>query len=167
MMRRNLGVLALVIVLFWVSVNFTYVQVGEKGFTGSELSATLNLIPGIALIMIFISFYKKLARTLIAAASLILLATSYLIFNSNWLTNVAVIAELERLTGILGGDHTQLGITVTQSAWPTISSAIGLIAFFIGGFVIYSARRVSAPKSLEPEVSEELDNRALWDQTEN
>jgi hypothetical protein len=166
-MRRNLAVFAFAVALFWISVNFVFVQAGEKGFTGSELSATLNLIPGIVLIMAFIAAYRKLARTLIGIASMILLVASYLIFDSNWIGNAAVIAELERLTGILGGDHTQLGITITQTIWPTVSAVLGIIAALIGGYVVFSGRKVSPQKDSAIEAVEALDNRALWDQTEN
>ena len=166
-MRKALTIFAVVVAVFWVSLNLTWVQVGEKGFTGAELSPTLNLVPGIVLIMIFIALYKKLARTLTLLASAALLAGSYAILSTGWISNGSVIAELERLTGVLGGDHTQLGIEVTQSVFPVLSGAIGIIAAVAGGFVIFSSRSVSkkiAPKSKEPE---DLDSRSLWEQTDN
>jgi len=74
---------------------------------------------------------------------------------------------LERLTGILGGDHTQLGITITQTIWPTVSAVLGSTAALIGGYVVLSGRKVAPQKDSAIEAVEALDNRALWDQTEN
>ena len=166
-MRKPLFFLTLASLAWWITINLTWVSVGDKDFTGGNLSPVLNLMPGIALLMVFISAYGRLRRSLLIGIALIAGYAGYLSLFTDWIGSSAVTAEFERLTGIAGGDHSALNVATGVSAAPTVAAALaGLVA----GLAIYSTARKPAPgktPSTEEEVDDGPDNRALWDEQEN
>lgn len=166
-MRKPLFLITLASLAWWIAVNLTWVTVGDKDFTGGNLSPVLNLMPGIALLMIFISAYGKLRKSLLIGIALISGYAGYLTLFTDWIASSAVTAEFERLTGIAGGDHSALNVATGISAAPTVAAAL---AFMVTGLTIYATARKPAQakkRSSEVEVDDEPDNRALWDEQEN
>ncbi|MCF8528430.1 MAG: hypothetical protein K9G13_00745 [Aquiluna sp.] len=166
-MRKQLFLITSASLAWWITINLTWVTVGDKDFTGGNLSPVLNLMPGIALLMIFISAYGRLRRSLLIGISLIAGYAGYLSFFTYWIGSSVVKAEFERLTGIAGGDHSALNVATGISAAPTASAAL---ACLVAGLAIYSSARKPAQtkrRSSEVEVDYEPDNRALWDEQEN
>lgn len=166
-MRKKLSILALSIAIWWISINFNWVQVGEKSFTGAALSPALNLLPAIALLMLFISIYGRLVRLLLLLISGFSAYGAAASLTTTWLAAPAISAEFERLTGIAGGDHTQLGISAELTLWPQFSGALALITAAVALWILLTGRRASTQSKNSETPEEVLDNRALWDQQEN
>lgn len=166
-MRKQLLLLTLASLAWWITINLTWVNVGDKVFTGGNLSPALNLMPGITLLMIFISAYGRLRRSLLIGIALIAGYAGYLSFFTDWIRSSAVTAEFERLTGIAGGDHSSINVATQISLAPTVAA---VLAILVAGFSIYSIIKKPAAakkRSSNSRVDEEPDNRALWDEQEN
>lgn len=166
-MRKHLLILTLASLAWWITISLTWVSVGDTDFTGGNLSPVLNLMPGIALLMIFISAYGKLRRSLLIGIALIAGYAGYLSLFTDWIESDVVTAEFERLTGIAGGDHSALNVATEISAAPTVAAAL---ACLVAGLATYSVVKKPAPakkRASKAEVDDGPDNRALWDEQEN
>lgn len=160
-MRNKTSLIALSIAVWWVFVNLPWLTVGQEEFTGGQLIPVLNLLPAIALTALFISMYGKLRKTLLVAIFLVLLVALYVSYSTDLAKSAVVIAELERLSGVLNPDSHQAGVTIA-TAWGKFA------AMALNGLALLSVAfgpRANQSKATEAENEGNAeDNRSLWDE---
>lgn len=158
-MKSSLGLLALSHALLWIFVNTAWLSVGETQLTGSQLSNTLNVLPAIALIMVFISAYKKLQRSLWIGSGLTSASVAVIALVTDFSKSPAVVEILESLTGIQNATASDAGLILTAGPMVWVSVITAVVAFVLS---ILLAIRPPQPKS-KVETAEVEDNRSLWD----
>lgn len=161
-MKSNLGLLAFSHALLWVLVNTAWLRVGPQDLTGSQLSNTLNLLPAIALLMVFISAYKKFQRSLWVASGVTSGLVGVIAITSDFAKSPAVVEILESLTGIQNATPGDAGLILTPGPMVWISSTVSLLAFFVSLYVTLRP----AQQSAKQKEAETADNRSLWDEQE-
>lgn len=161
-MKSNLGLLAFSHALLWVLVNTAWLRVGSQDLTGSQLSNTLNLLPAIALLMVFISAYKKFQRSLWVASGVTSGLVGVIAITSDFAKSPAVVEILESLTGIQNATPGDAGLILTPGPMVWISSTLSLLAFFVSLYVTLRP----AQQSARQKEAETADNRSLWDEQE-
>ncbi len=161
-MKSNLGLLAFSHALLWVLVNTAWLRVGSQDLTGSQLSNTLNLLPAIALLMVFISAYKKFQRSLWVASGVTSGLVGVIAITSDFAKSPAVVEILESLTGIQNATPGDAGLILTPGPMVWISSTVSLLAFFVSLYVTLRP----AQQSARQKEAETADNRSLWDEQE-
>ena len=166
-MRKQLLLLTLATLGWWITINLSWVSVGDKAFTGGNLSPVLNLMPGIILLMIFISAYGKLRRSLLTGIALIASYAGYVSYFTDWIASSAITTEFERLTGITGGDHSAVNVSTGVSGGAIVGA---LLAALVAVLAIYLALKNPTrvqKLAIKEDRNEQPDNRALWDEQEN
>jgi len=161
-MRSSLGALALINALLWVLVNVGWLSVGSEQLTGSQLNNLLNLLPAIALLMIFISAYKRFQRTLWIGSGVTSALVAVIVITSDFAKSPAVIEILEGLTGIQNATPADAGLILTAGPMVWVSSLISLLTLVLALFL---AARPPQQQVVEKEQKIE-DNRSLWDEQE-
>lgn len=161
-MKSSLGLLAINHALLWVLVNTAWLSVGTEELTGSQLSNTLNLLPAISLIMIFISAYKKLQRTLWVGSGISSAMVAVIAVTSDFAKSPAVVEILENLTGIQNATPADAGLILTPGPMVWISSGVSVLAL---GMSIFLTLRPPQARVQQRETQTE-DNRSLWDEQE-
>ncbi len=161
LMRTKTSFIALSIAIWWVLVNLPWLIVGDEEFTGGQVIPVLNLLPAIALTALFISMYGKLRKTLLAAIFLVLLGGIYLSAVTDLSVSAVVVAELERLSGVMNPDSHQAGVAISE-AWGKYASiatnAIALLA------VLFGFRTPQSSSTAGQNITNSEDNRSLWDE---
>jgi hypothetical protein len=157
--KSSLGLLALSHALLWILVNTAWLDVGSEQLTGSQLSNTLNLLPAIALIMVFISAYKKLQRTLWIGSGLTSALVGVIALTTNFAQSPAVVEILENLSGVQNATPADAGLILTAGPMIWVSAITSVIAL---GLSLLLAIRPPQPRSKEVAAAIE-DNRSLWD----
>ena len=161
-MRSNLGALALVNALLWVLVNVGWLSVGSEQLTGSQLNNIFNLLPAIALLMIFISAYKRFQRSLWIGSGVVSALVAVVVITSDFAKSPAVIEILEGLTGIQNATPADAGLILTAGPMVWVSFSVSLLAFVLALFL---AARPPQQQVVEKEQKIQ-DNRSLWDEQE-
>lgn len=159
-MKSSLGLLALSHALLWVLVNTAWLTVGSEQVTGSQLSNTLNLLPAISLIMVFISAYKKFQRTLWSASGVTSGLVAVIAITTDFAKSPAVVEILEKLTGIQNATPADAGLILTPGPMVWISAAASFVAVAVS---VYAVVRPPQARNREREAETE-DNRSLWDE---
>ena len=101
MTKWVLGVVLLV-AISWISLLFPWVQVQDRTLTGAELSDVLTLLPALVILILLISLYGRLVRSLRVFAAFILALSSLLSFTTDFSQSAASIALQESITGLAG-----------------------------------------------------------------
>lgn len=158
-MKSSLGLLALSHALLWIFVNTAWLDVGSEQLTGSQLSNTLNLLPAIALIMVFISAYKKLQRTLWIGSGLTSALVGVIALTTNFAQSPAVVEILENVSGVQNATPADAGLILTAGPMIWVSAITSVIAL---GLSLLLAIRPPQQRSKEVAAAIE-DNRSLWD----
>jgi len=160
-MRSKSSFVVLALALWWVLINLPWLAVGEEEFTGGQLIPVLNLLPAIVLTAVFISFYGKLRRPLLVLAAVVTTFGVYLSFSQDLVASAVVIAELERLSGVLKPESHEAGVSISNlwgqfaAIGAGIASALAIVISLFG----------TSSKSLASANAEETDdNRSLWDE---
>lgn len=159
-MRSSLGILALSHAAVWVLVNVGWVTVGSESLTGAQLNTTLNLLPAISLIMVFISAYKKLQRTLWISAGVITAIVALVALTSDFSSSPAVVLIFESLTGIQGATAADAGLTVSAGFVVYLTAAVSLLTLVISVAAAFAGGKRAAISAKE----NTQDNRSLWDE---
>lgn len=160
-MRAKSSLAILSTAIWWVLVNLPWIAVGSEEFTGGQLIPVMNLLPAIVITALFISLYGKLRSVLVMASVAILGLSIYVTFSTELEASAVVIAELERLSGMLNPESHEAGVSIsdTWGKWAAI------VANFIALFI--TALSLGTPKSkfgAESSKIETSDNRSLWDE---
>jgi hypothetical protein len=79
-----------------------WLQVSDNSLSGAELSELLTLLPTVAILILLISLYGRLVRSLRVFAALVLGFSSVLSFTTDFSKAAASIQLQESLTGISG-----------------------------------------------------------------
>lgn len=160
-MRAKNFTIAASIALWWVLVNLPWLVVGAEEFTGGQLVPVMNLLPAIALTALFISLYGKFRRSLLLAVAVILALGGYLTITTDLTQSSVVIAELERLSGVMNAQSHQAGVEVSGS-WARIAAfASAIVASVI---TLFGLRAKSTAEVRQQVATESIDNRSLWDE---
>lgn len=159
-MKSSIGLLALSHSLLWVFVNTAWLSVGQQDLTGSQLSNTMNLLPAIALIMVFISAYKKLQRSLWVGSGIASGLVGVIALTTDFSKAPAVVEILESLTGIQNAIPADAGIVLTPGPMLWVSAITSLVAL---GVSVWLAIKPPLAKSKDVAAAIE-DNRSLWDE---
>lgn len=160
-MRAKNFTIAASIAICWVLVNLPWLVVGTEEFTGGQLVPVLNLLPAIALTALFISLYGKFRRSLLIAVAVVLALGGYLTITTDLAQSSVVIAELERLSGVMNAQSHEAGVAVNDS-WARIATfAAAVVAAVI---TVFGLRAKSPAAVRRPAAAESSDNRSLWDE---
>lgn len=160
-MRAKSSLAILSIAIWWVFINLPWIAVGSAEFTGGQLIPVMNLLPAIAITALFISLYGKLRRLLLVSVMAILGLAIYLSLSTALESSAVVIAELERLSGILNPESHEAGVIIVET-WGKLAA---ITANAIGMAITALGLRATTAKTRE--ASEEMDsgdNRSLWDE---
>ena len=160
-MRAKSSLAILSIAIWWVLINLPWIAVGSAQFTGGQLIPVLNLLPAIAITALFISLYGKLRRVLLIAVVAILGLAVYLSLSTALESGAVVVAELERLSGILNPESHDAGVSIEESWWKLAAIATNAISMVITALGLRGSRTKPRPATEEMDPS---DNRSLWDE---
>ena len=160
-MRSKSSLVVIALALWWVLVNLPWLLVGEKEFTGGQLIPVLNLLPAIALTAVFISLYGKLRRTLLFLVAGITGLGIYISISQDLEASAVVIAELERLSGVLNPKSHEAGVSISYLWGQFAAIGAGIAAMFAVAFSLFGSRSKSIAKA---ETNPTHDNRSLWDE---
>jgi hypothetical protein len=160
-MRSKSSLVVLALVLWWVLVNLPWLAVGEEEFTGGQLIPVLNLLPAIALTAVFISFYSKLRKILLVLVAGITGLGVYISFNQDLEASAVVIAELERLSGVLNPESHEAGVSISYLWGQFAAIGAGIATVLAVAFSLFGSRSKSNAKVSTDDTQ---DNRSLWDE---
>jgi hypothetical protein len=160
-MRSKSSLVVLALALWWVLINLPWLAVGEEAFTGGQLIPVLNLLPAIALTAVFISFYGKLRSVLLLLAAAVTGLGVFISFSQDLEASAVVIAELERLSGVLNPESHDAGVSISQ-LWGQFAANGAGIATVLA--VVLSLFGSSTKTSASAKSDETEDNRSLWDE---
>jgi chromate transport protein ChrA len=159
-MKSRIGILTLGHAIIWVLANVAWFRAGSELLTGTQLNQLLNLLPAISLIMVFISAYKKLSRTLWVTSGALAIVVALIALLSDFSLSSAAIRVFEAVSGIQNATATQAGLETEVLVWPYVTAAI---AIAVAGFSLYASwgKLPAAQLKKQQEVD---DNRSIWDQ---
>ena len=160
-MRSKSSLLVLALALWWILVNLPWLAVGDQEFTGGQLIPVLNLLPAIALTAVFISRYRKLRKTLLLLVAAMATLGLYVSFTQDLQSSAVVIAELERLSGVLNPESHEAGVSITE-LWGKLA-AIGANAGAALASVLSLLGSTSEARA-KSQTQDSQDNRSLWDE---
>ena len=160
-MRAKSSLAILSIAIWWVLINLPWIAVGSAEFTGGQLIPVLNLLPAIAITALFISLYGKLRRVLLISVLAILGIAIYLSLSTALESSAVVIAELERLSGILNPESHEAGVSISESWGKLAAIAANAIGFAITAFGLRATS--TKPREVTQQM-DSSDNRSLWDE---
>lgn len=160
-MRAKSSLAILSIAIWWVFINLPWIAVGSAEFTGGQLIPVLNLLPAISITALFISLYGRLRRVLLVSVLAILGLAIYLSLSTAVESSAVVVAELERLSGILNPESHEAGVSISET-WGKLAA---IAANAIGMLVTALGLRATGTKTREAtEKMDSSDNRSLWDE---
>lgn len=159
-MKSSLGLLALTHALLWIFVNTAWLDVGAEQLTGSQLSNTLNLLPAIALIMVFISAYKKLRRSLWISSGITSGMVGVIALTTDFSKSPVVVEILENLTGIQNASAADAGLILTAGPMVWVSVITSAVALALSLLLAIQPPQQKA----KAEATLVEDNRSLWDE---
>lgn len=147
------------IAVSWVLANTAWLSIGQEQLAGTELIQLLNLLPAIALLLIFISSYRKFQRSLLLSAALAMAGFSYLAIFSDLTKTAAAIKIYESLSGIQGAGPSDVEVLSISTLMPWFAAAFSLASLALTVLTALKPGVKAETKRLELE-----DNRALWDE---
>lgn len=152
-MNRWTLLLTLFIAASWSLLLLPWVAVGEQSLTGAEISDLSTLLPALAILMLLISLYGKLARTLRVFAATVLGLGAFLALTTDFSNAAASIALQESITGVAGENSLgeSLGTSIVFGASQIFA---GLLCLALLRVPASRKQRFDAP---------ELDSRGLWE----
>lgn len=160
-MGTKASLVALGIAIWWVLVNLPWLIVGDEEFTGGQLIPVLNLLPAIALTALFISMYGNLRKTLLTATVLVSAMGLYLSLTADLAASAVVIAELERLSGMLNPDSHDAGVAISE-AWGKYAAIAVNASALLAGLLGLRSTSTKLPRGESESATD--DNRSLWDE---
>ena len=158
-MTRARPISLLLIAASWILANTAWLSSGEQQLTGTEISQLLNLLPGISLLLIFISSYQRFAAVLSSLAAISMLIFALLALTSNFESSAAAIAIFESISGIQGAGSGDVDVATNRSMTNLLAATTGLGAAVL---LTINALRPAPRNVAKRQVVE--DNRALWDE---
>lgn len=162
MLKTKLSLLALNLAIWWVTINVTWISIGDTGLTGGELAPALNLAPAIALTALFIAAYGRVVRGLLVMVSLVAGVAAYFTLATDWALSAAVVTVLEQLSGVMDADQHAAGVAVNVSPMLYVST---LSASLASALAIWAILRAGQPTEARTrEETGAIDNRSLWDE---
>jgi hypothetical protein len=160
-MKSKASLAALSVAIWWVLVNRPWLIVGQEEFTGGQLIPVLNLLPAIALTALFISLYGKLRKTLLVATALVASVGISVSLSADLAVSAVVIAELERLSGMLNPESHDAGVAIAEAWGKYAAIAVNSLAILAALFGLRSSKENSTASE---SASASDDNRSLWDE---
>jgi len=160
-MKSKASLAALSVAIWWVLVNLPWLIVGQEEFTGGQLIPVLNLLPAIALTALFISLYGKLRKTLLVATALVAGVGLYVSLSAQLAVSAVVIAELERLSGMLNPESHDAGVAISEAWGKYAAIAVNGLAMLA---VLLGLRSSQEKSTASESASASDDNRSLWDE---
>jgi hypothetical protein len=160
-MRSKSSLVVLALALWWVLVNLPWLLVGEQEFTGGQLIPVLNLLPAIALTAVFISLYGKLPKVLLLLVAIVTGLGVFISLSQNLETSAVVIAELERLSGVLNPQSHEAGVSISQLWGKFAAIGTGIATLIAVAFSLLGTRATTKTSTKSEEAA---DSRSLWDE---
>jgi hypothetical protein len=161
-LKTKLSLLALSLAIWWVTINVTWISIGDSGLTGGELAPALNLAPAIAITALFIAAYGRLVRALLVMVSLVSGVAAYFTVATDWAQSGAVISILERISGVMNADQHAAGVAIEHSPMLYASALVATLASALAIWAIFAARQPTPSRASEETGA--IDNRSLWDE---
>lgn len=158
-MTRVKPISLLLIAISWILANTAWLSIGDQQLTGTEISQLLNLLPAIALLLIFIASYQRLAAVLNSLAAVSMFIFGLIALASDFDSSAAAIAIYESISGIQGAGPGDVDVLTEQSISNLIAAATALGA---GLLLLFGALKPAPRNVIRRQVEE--DNRALWDE---
>ena len=152
MTKWVLGVV-LAVALSWILVLFPWVQIQDQTLTGAELSDVITLLPALAILILLISLYGRLSRSLRVFAAFILGLSSLMSFTTDFSKSAASIALQESITGLAG--ESSLAVSLPT---PLLFGSVQLAISFMCLVLLRGAPSKKVKKDLD-----ESDSRSLWE----
>ncbi len=129
MTRWVLGVVLLV-ALGWILLLLPWVQIQDQTLTGVELSDVITLLPVLAILILLISLYGRLSKSLRVFAAFVLGLSSLLSFTTDFSKSAASIALQESITG-LAGESSLVASLPTPLLFGAVQLAICLMCLML------------------------------------
>lgn len=160
-MRSKSSLVVIALALWWVLVNLPWLAVGDAEFTGGQLIPVLNLLPAIALTAVFISFYGKLRSILLLLVAIVTGFGLYASITQDLGASAVVVAELERLSGVLNPESHDAGVSISELWGKFAAIGASVVALFASLLSLFGSRGNSISKA---KVEQSQDNRSIWDE---
>jgi len=152
MTRWVLGVTCLV-AFSWTLLLLPWVQIQDQTLTGAELSDVITLLPALAILILLISLYGRLSKSLRVFAAFVLGLSSLLSFTTDFSKSAASIALQESITGLAG--ESSLAVTLPT---PLLFGAVQLAICLMCLMLLRGIPSEKVKKDLD-----ESDSRSLWE----
>ena len=152
MTRWVFGVVLLV-ALGWILLLLPWVQIQDQTLTGAELSDVITLLPALAILILLISLYGRLAKSLRVFAAFVLGLSGLLSFTTDFSKSAASIALQESITGLAG--ESSLAVSLPT---PLLFGAVQLTISLMCLMLLRGMPSEKVKKDLD-----ESDPRSLWE----
>lgn len=152
MTRWVLGVTCLV-AFSWTLLLLPWVQIQDQTLTGAELSDVITLLPALAILILLISLYGRLSKSLRVFAAFVLGLSSLLSFTTDFSKSAASIALQESITGLAG--ESSLAVSLPT---PLLFGAVQLAICLMCLMLLRGIPSEKVKKDLD-----ESDSRSLWE----
>lgn len=152
MTRWVFGVVLLV-ALGWILLLLPWVQIQDQTLTGAELSDVITLLPALAILILLISLYGRLSKSLRVFAAFVLGLSSLLSFTTDFSKSAASIALQESITGLAG--ESSLAVSLPT---PLLFGAVQLTISLMCLMLLRGTPNKKVKKDLD-----ESDPRSLWE----
>ncbi len=152
MTRWVFGVVLLV-ALGWILLLLPWVQIQDQTLTGAELSDVITLLPALAILILLISLYGRLSKSLRVFAAFVLGLSSLLSFTTDFSKSAASIALQESITGLAG--ESSLAVSLPT---PLLFGAVQLTISLMCLMLLRGMPSEKVKKDLD-----ESDPRSLWE----
>lgn len=152
MTRWVLGV-AFLVTFSWTLLLLPWVQIQDQTLTGAELSDVITLLPALAILILLISLYGRLSKSLRVFAAFVLGLSSLLSFTTDFSKSAASIALQESITGLAG--ESSLAVTLPT---PLLFGAVQLAICLMCLMLLRGIPSEKVKKDLD-----ESDSRSLWE----
>ena len=152
MTRWVFGVVLLV-ALGWILLLLPWVQIQDQTLTGAELSDVITLLPALAILILLISLYGRLSKSLRVFAAFVLGLSGLLSFTTDFSKSAASIALQESITGLAG--ESSLAVSLPT---PLLFGAVQLTISLMCLMLLRGTPNKKVKKDLD-----ESDPRSLWE----
>lgn len=152
MTRWVLGV-AFLVTFSWTLLLLPWVQIQDQTLTGAELSDVITLLPALAILILLISLYGRLSKSLRVFAAFVLGLSSLLSFTTDFSKSAASIALQESITGLAG--ESSLAVTLPT---PLLFGAVQLAICLMCLMLLRGIPSEKVKNDLD-----ESDSRSLWE----
>ncbi len=152
MTRWVLGV-AFLVAFSWTLLLLPWVQIQDQTLTGAELSDVITLLPALAILILLISLYGRLSKSLRVFAAFVLGLSSLLSFTTDFSKSAASIALQESITGLAG--ESSLAVSLPT---PLLFGAVQLAICLMCLMLLRGIPSKKVKKDLD-----ESDSRSLWE----